>query len=200
MTIKNFYCENYPSDELGKEINENAHFTGLLYCLYNNRDVYNFIGVFDSIVRERVFEKLAKMLRVDYNEIYSLWLNEKIDLNENQPTLYLKEQPTEVRKWCRKCNVTGVGTDEGFVHYDGDFITITEEATAKVLREDLRDGVYDALEEYLPEQFDNLSDNEVIEWCFENTSLYFNEWNLEEEIKFGGYYFIEYSDGSIKQA
>jgi hypothetical protein len=128
--------------------------------------------------------------------------------NKNKGMLYLsKEQeetltnrPTEVRKWCRKCDVTGVGTNQGFVHYDSDFITINEEDTAKVLREDIRDGVYDTLEEYLPEQFDSWSDKEVIEWCFENTSLYFNYWNLEEEIKFGGYYFIEYSDGSIKRA
>jgi len=73
--IKEFYLKNYPSDEMGKEINENAHFTGLLYILYNNRDVYEFLGVNDSVIRERVFEALAKMLRVDYNVIYNLCLN-----------------------------------------------------------------------------------------------------------------------------
>ena len=72
--IKEFYLENYPSDALGVEINENAHFTGLLHKLYNKQDVYDFIGVYDSIIRERVFEGLAKILNVEYNVIYNLWL------------------------------------------------------------------------------------------------------------------------------
>jgi len=72
--IKEFYLENYPSDDLGVEINENAHFTGLLYKLYNKQDVYDFLGVYDSIIRERVFEGLAKILNVEYNVIYNLWL------------------------------------------------------------------------------------------------------------------------------
>ena len=75
MTIKEFYLENYSSDELGNEINENATFVGLLWTLQSKGDVYEFIGVFDSIVRERLFEELAKQLRVSYNTIYNLWLN-----------------------------------------------------------------------------------------------------------------------------
>ena len=30
MKIKQFYLKNYPTDELGVELNENANFTGLL--------------------------------------------------------------------------------------------------------------------------------------------------------------------------
>jgi len=75
MTIKEFYLENYSSDELGNEINENATFVGLLWTLQSKGDVYEFIGVVDSIFRERVFEELAKQLRVSYNTIYNLWLN-----------------------------------------------------------------------------------------------------------------------------
>jgi len=73
MTIKEFYLENYSSDELGNEIDENATFVGLLWTLQSKGDVYEFIGVFDSIVRERLFEELAKQLRVSYNTIYNLW-------------------------------------------------------------------------------------------------------------------------------
>jgi len=75
MTIKEFYLENYSSDELGNEIDENATFVGLLWTLQSKGDVYEFIGVVDSIIRERVFEELAKQLRVSYNTIYNLWLN-----------------------------------------------------------------------------------------------------------------------------
>jgi len=73
MTIKEFYLENYSSDELGNEIDENATFVGLLWTLQSKGDVYEFIGVVDSIIRERLFEELAKQLRVSYNTIYNLW-------------------------------------------------------------------------------------------------------------------------------
>ena len=76
MTIKEFYLKNYPSDELGNEINKDATFVGLLWMLQTKpRDVYDFLGVFDSIVRERVFEELANQLRLSYTTIYELWLN-----------------------------------------------------------------------------------------------------------------------------
>jgi len=76
MTVKEFYLNEYPTDELGVEINKDATFVGLLWMLQTKpRDVYDFLGVFDSIVRERVFEELAKQLRLSYTTIYELWLN-----------------------------------------------------------------------------------------------------------------------------
>jgi len=75
MTLQSFYCDAYPTDELGPEINENAHFVGLLNELYTGGDVYQYIGVDDSIVRERLFGKLASSLEVRYDYIYQLWLN-----------------------------------------------------------------------------------------------------------------------------
>ena len=76
MTIKEFYLNEYPTDELGVEINKDATFVGLLWMLQTKpRDVYDFLGVFDSIVRERVFEELAKQIRLSYTTIYELWLN-----------------------------------------------------------------------------------------------------------------------------
>jgi len=74
MTVKEFYLKNYPSDELGKEINEDASFVGLLWTLQSKGDVYDFLGVFDSIVRERLFEELAKQLRLSYTTIYEMWM------------------------------------------------------------------------------------------------------------------------------
>jgi len=73
--IKEFYLKNYPSDEMGAEINENATLVGLLHTLHTKCDVYQYIGVDDSIVRERVFEELAKQLRLSYTTIYDLWLD-----------------------------------------------------------------------------------------------------------------------------
>lgn len=75
MNLRQFYCETYPTDELGPEINETAHFAGLLNELYLGNDVYKYIGVDDSIVRERCFAELAASLEVDYSYVYNLWLN-----------------------------------------------------------------------------------------------------------------------------
>jgi hypothetical protein len=78
MNIKQYYFENYPddckSDGLGGELNENATFAGLLNQLIVGGDVYRYIGVSDSIIRERLFEGLAKELEVSYDYVYNLWL------------------------------------------------------------------------------------------------------------------------------
>lgn len=75
MTIREFYVENYPTDELGIELNENPTFAGLLNQLIVGGDVYRYIGVGDSIIRERLFERLAEELEVSYDYVYNLWLN-----------------------------------------------------------------------------------------------------------------------------
>jgi hypothetical protein len=75
MNIKQFYCETFPTDELGVEINETATFTGLYHALHIGNDPYEYIGVSDSIVRERCFEKLAEIIDTNYDYVYDLWLN-----------------------------------------------------------------------------------------------------------------------------
>lgn len=74
QTIKEYYLSNYPTDELGNEIDTNATFVGLFHILDTYEDVYKYIGIADSIIRERIFEKLANEMAVDYNEIYNQWL------------------------------------------------------------------------------------------------------------------------------
>ena len=75
MKIKQFYLNNYPTDELGVELNENANFTGLLNELFTDNDVYGYIGVGDSIIRERLFSELSEILNCSYDYVYNLWLN-----------------------------------------------------------------------------------------------------------------------------
>lgn len=75
MNIRKFYLEAFPTDELGLELNETPTFPGLLNQLIVDGDIYHYIGVSDSIVRERLFEKLADTLNVNYDYIYNLWLN-----------------------------------------------------------------------------------------------------------------------------
>ena len=69
-----YYVNHYPEDELGLEIKAKATFKGLNEVLDNKKDVYSYIGVGDSLVRERVFIRLAQINRVDYDVIYKKWL------------------------------------------------------------------------------------------------------------------------------
>jgi len=74
MTIREFYLETYPTDDLGLELNPPPTFAGLLNQLIVGGDVYRYIGVGDSIIRERLFERLAEELNVKYDYVYNLWL------------------------------------------------------------------------------------------------------------------------------
>ena len=75
MTIKDFYLNNYPTDELGVELDNKATFAGLVTTLFGDMDVYDYIGVYDSLVRERLFSELANQLNKSYDYVYNLWLN-----------------------------------------------------------------------------------------------------------------------------
>jgi hypothetical protein len=74
MNIREFYVKNYPTDDLGIGINPKATFAGLLNQLIVGGDVYEYLYVYDSIVRERLFERLAEELEVSYEYVYKLWL------------------------------------------------------------------------------------------------------------------------------
>lgn len=72
--IKTWYNTTY-NDDLGQEIKDDVTFYGLFETLDRHNDVYEYLGEnIDSIVRERVFEKLAEIMEVDYNYIYEQWL------------------------------------------------------------------------------------------------------------------------------
>lgn len=73
--VREWYMENYADDELGKEIKDGLTFNEVFEALNNYEDIYNTLGVGDSIIRERVFEKLSVLLGKDYDYIYDLWLS-----------------------------------------------------------------------------------------------------------------------------
>lgn len=77
MNIKQYYTERFPADDLGNEIKDDVTFLGLLDILFRNLDVYDYMGVGDSLVRERVFEGLSGYTNLDYSFIYDLWLQKK---------------------------------------------------------------------------------------------------------------------------
>jgi len=57
------------------DLNLTPTFAGLLNQLIVGGDVYRYIGVGDSIIRERLFERLAQELEVSYDYVYNLWIN-----------------------------------------------------------------------------------------------------------------------------
>lgn len=75
-TIRDWYIKTYPTDELGEEIDESVTFDDVFSGLKSHEDFYEMIGVYDSIVRERIFDELAKSKNVSYDKIYKLWLDE----------------------------------------------------------------------------------------------------------------------------
>lgn len=73
--IKEWYIEKFPTDDLGYQIKENITFKDAFANLGRTKDFYTFLGVGDSIVRERVFEQLSKIYGVSYAYIYNKWMS-----------------------------------------------------------------------------------------------------------------------------
>ena len=74
--IKDWYIREYPSDGYAREnFNPGATFQNLFECLQVGYDVYAFLGVGDSLVRERMFDALATLMGCSYDHIYYQWLN-----------------------------------------------------------------------------------------------------------------------------
>jgi hypothetical protein len=71
--VKVWYCKTYPTDDLGPEIQETLTFEQLDSDVTN---VYNKLGVTDSIVRERCFERIAKITNTSYQEVYDRWIED----------------------------------------------------------------------------------------------------------------------------
>ena len=71
--IKDWYLKTYPTDKLGEELNGRATFYDLFEVLDYHQDIYNLFGIDDSIIRERIFEKLSEIMECSYDEIYNQW-------------------------------------------------------------------------------------------------------------------------------
>jgi hypothetical protein len=74
MNIREYYLTNFPNDDLGNEINPQATFEVLIDVLNNYGDVYQYIGVDDSLMRERLFWELSQLTSTPYDDVYYLWL------------------------------------------------------------------------------------------------------------------------------
>ena len=105
--VEEYYSEAFTSDEIGKDLIKDITFLDVFDCLNNYRDFYATIGVTDSVVRERIFDRLANIMGVDYDVIYKRWLLNyrpalgKIDPAENLE--FLESGPCqESERWIDK--------------------------------------------------------------------------------------------------
>lgn len=81
--IKPWYHWKYPTDDCWKDLIDDAEFKDVHSLLKGNKVQINDVEYSspddlcadDSIVRERVFDALSKILKVSYDSIYTMWRN-----------------------------------------------------------------------------------------------------------------------------
>lgn len=74
--VRDWYMQRYPTDDLGPKINPELTFR---QAFLRAGEIYDALGVGDSIVRERVFDGLSKHVGVDYNVVYERWMNREVN-------------------------------------------------------------------------------------------------------------------------
>lgn len=74
--LKEWYAKNFPSDDAADTINEGKTFYDLFKCLDRHGEIYSECmgDSVDSVIRERLFTKLAEIMNVTYDYIYNQWL------------------------------------------------------------------------------------------------------------------------------
>lgn len=76
--VKTWYRKTYPTDDCGMDIDPSLTFKQLSHALVVGQDVYDVLGVGDSIVRERCFQELAELYHKTYDQIYAIWTTGRI--------------------------------------------------------------------------------------------------------------------------
>ena len=72
-TLKNWYRKNYPEDSIVDDMVDGYTFYDLFETLDRRKNVYDLF-VHDSVVRERLFERLACLIQADYDYVFDQWL------------------------------------------------------------------------------------------------------------------------------
>lgn len=94
-SVKEWYLNSFDVDNLGSEISEDVTFGDVMRCLEEHKDFYDCIGVGDSVIRERVFEKLAEILNVEPITVYYQWLKDDYDWFADVEEDSVEEEPIE---------------------------------------------------------------------------------------------------------
>jgi hypothetical protein len=74
--VRDWYMEAFPDDDLGPKLDKDVTMwdvVGLLNAGLGKR-FYDLIGEGDSVIRERVFWRISKIVGCDYDDVYFTWL------------------------------------------------------------------------------------------------------------------------------
>ena len=76
-TVKHWYCDHFPSDPLGDELNPETTFLQIIvaFTVKTGDMVYDCLGVHDSVLRSHVFSEIARITRTEPHEVYEAWQN-----------------------------------------------------------------------------------------------------------------------------
>jgi len=98
--INDWYKKTYPTDDLGEYINDITFED--FWNSTNSDNIYNVIGVGDSIIRERLFEHLSEIYGVTYNDVYDRLFGDKFAnggvLNGNYLDTISNDKKNEILK------------------------------------------------------------------------------------------------------
>lgn len=72
--IRTWYHKAYPTDEIWREISKTATFDGVLNCLKKSGNLYDYLEIYDSLARERIFVELSNRLNISYEDIFIKWI------------------------------------------------------------------------------------------------------------------------------
>lgn len=78
ISVAVWYKKIYDTDPLGSQINKSISFADVLYAIVFGEDIYDCLGVSDSLIRERVFCGLAGFLVTTYERIYNIWVKKPL--------------------------------------------------------------------------------------------------------------------------
>ena len=71
MEVRTYYKIVFPTDELGDDLPKRLTFSGFAKRFKAGKDIYNIVGVHDSVVRERLTHALQYVLDCSYDEIFN---------------------------------------------------------------------------------------------------------------------------------
>lgn len=73
--VKRELMRLHRDDPLCEEVNPRITFRHVLIALLQEKNIYDLLGVGDSVIREYTFQALADIIGCEYDFPYELWLN-----------------------------------------------------------------------------------------------------------------------------
>lgn len=73
--LRRWYVKTYPDDNFGKQLRTGITLKAIWELMNQNLDFYEIAGGdCDSLIRERVFEEIAKEQGIRYEDVYDIWM------------------------------------------------------------------------------------------------------------------------------